>query len=206
MKWVAGVLIFCASSVFCQMGQVTMPDTTDAAMAHLQQERQRLEADYALENEQCYQRFAVNNCLADVRLRRRDALANLRRQELATQAAERKQKGIDQLQRIQEKTTPESPQEAQGRLDRQARQQQALDRKTPPKASNHAVDGVKKAREVQDRLAEKNASRARQAQAGIQKKRDFEARQRAAQERKARRPTSAASGAKPAAPPLSTQP
>ena len=48
----------------------------------------------------CYQRFAVNDCLAKVRGEKREVLADLRRQEIALNDAARKRRAADQLLRI----------------------------------------------------------------------------------------------------------
>ena len=48
---------------------------------------------------QCYARFAVNDCLIEVRARRRQVLGDLRRQEILLNDVQRKRRGADQLLR-----------------------------------------------------------------------------------------------------------
>ena len=60
-------------------------------------------ARFAAEEAQCYQRFAVNDCLQEVRRARRDVLADLRRQEMSINDAQRKRRAAEQLLRADEK-------------------------------------------------------------------------------------------------------
>lgn len=58
---------------------------------------------FAAEEAQCYQRFAVNDCLLEVRRARREVLADLRRQEMSINEAQRKRRAAEQLLRADEK-------------------------------------------------------------------------------------------------------
>ncbi|MCY7304591.1 MAG: hypothetical protein LH632_00275 [Rhodoferax sp.] len=86
-----------------------LPTTTAIATAEaVEYERIRQERSAALEefnarDAQCYQRFAVNDCLAEARKQRRNVLADLRRQEFALNDAQRKRRAADQLLRSDEK-------------------------------------------------------------------------------------------------------
>jgi colicin import membrane protein len=51
----------------------------------------------------CYQRFAVNDCLLDSRRARREVMADLRRQEVSLNDAQRKRRAAEQLLRSDEK-------------------------------------------------------------------------------------------------------
>lgn len=75
------------------------------------QERQRIsqtrtaeQARFTTEEAGCYQLFAVNDCLIGVRRARRDLLADLRRQELSINDAQRRRRGAEQLLRSDEKS------------------------------------------------------------------------------------------------------
>jgi hypothetical protein len=75
-----------------------------------QAERSRIAAERAsetsrYENEErhCYARFAVSDCLAANRRFRRAAMDDLRRQELSLDGFERKNKALDQIERIRDK-------------------------------------------------------------------------------------------------------
>ena len=71
----------------------------------IQTDRVRLEAQYEREETACYARFAVTDCLLEVRVRRREALSELRRQEVELNNAERKRKALEQIERIEKKSS-----------------------------------------------------------------------------------------------------
>jgi colicin import membrane protein len=54
-----------------------------AELARINAQREHAEAEFAAQEKACYQRFAVNSCIETARKHRRDALAELRRQEIA---------------------------------------------------------------------------------------------------------------------------
>jgi len=62
--------------------------------------RQAEAARYEQQQASCYARFAVSDCHLANRAHQRALLDQLRRQELAINAAERQQKGAEQLERI----------------------------------------------------------------------------------------------------------
>ncbi len=75
------------------------------ALEHQRIRQARAEAigQFAARDAVCYQKFAVNDCLADVRTERRVLLADLRRQEISLNDAQRKRRAADQLLRADEK-------------------------------------------------------------------------------------------------------
>lgn len=85
-----------------QVAAPTLIDA-DAQRERLSQERAAHEAAFLQAKEQCYQRFAVSDCLTDARRARRLALDALHRQELLLNDQERQTKALDAQQRIQEK-------------------------------------------------------------------------------------------------------
>jgi colicin import membrane protein len=88
------------------------PGNTETERARISAERARLEAGFLAEDVACYKKFAVNSCLGKVNARRREALADLRRQEISLNDEERRIKGAEQLRRTEEKSSPERQQEA----------------------------------------------------------------------------------------------
>jgi colicin import membrane protein len=72
-------------------------------------ERAQIAQRFAQEEAACYQKFAVNDCLDGSRTRRRTALADLRRQEILLNDAERKRKGAQQMQRMEQSTAQDTP-------------------------------------------------------------------------------------------------
>jgi len=134
MRW---ILILCGllavASAAAQQA-VGYSEQTDAA------ERGRIAAERALaqqrffsEEADCYQRFAVNDCLRAVRKRRRVVLEELRRQELILNdqrraaLAARRQQETDMRQAERESAAAQAQRE-QALREHEARQQRARDK------------------------------------------------------------------------------
>lgn len=83
----------------------------DAERMRISAERTRLEAGFTNENAACYKTFFVNNCLDEVKNRQRDALADLRRQEVLLNEQDRKSKAAEQVRKTEEKSSPEKQQQ-----------------------------------------------------------------------------------------------
>ncbi len=83
----------------------------DTEKARVAAERARLEAGFKAEEVACYRRFLVNACLEEIRPRRSETMAELRRQEVLINEAERKAKGADQILKIEEKNSGERQQQ-----------------------------------------------------------------------------------------------
>jgi colicin import membrane protein len=104
MKRLGFLPIILASAWAVQaFGQSSAPLDEAAERVRIQQERETLLTWVAQAERDCYQRFAVNDCLADVRSTRRAELASLRRQEVALDDARRRQRAAEQLLRSDEK-------------------------------------------------------------------------------------------------------
>jgi colicin import membrane protein len=71
--------------------------------ARIRAERRAAEQTFANEEAQCAQRFAVNDCVADVRSRRRDAMRGFRAQELVLDEQRRVSRAAQRLQSIERK-------------------------------------------------------------------------------------------------------
>ncbi|MBM3387322.1 MAG: hypothetical protein FJY36_06605 [Betaproteobacteria bacterium] len=80
-----------------------------AERAQLQAERQDIEQAHTARNRECWQRFAVNACLSEVRRSRRDALAPIRARELASNAEEREWRTRQRDERLREKAEGSRP-------------------------------------------------------------------------------------------------
>lgn len=78
-------------------------DEQSRERARIAAERNAIEARFAAEEATCQAKFFVNTCLNDMRPRQREALADLRRQEILLDDAERKRKATEQLEKIEEK-------------------------------------------------------------------------------------------------------
>ncbi len=96
-------------------------------------ERARLEAGFQAEEAACKSRFAVNACLQEIRTRRSEAMADLRRQDILINEADRKARSADQIKKTEDKSN--------------------LERK------QHRAEKEKKAQQENDRLAERSDQR-----------------------------------------------
>lgn len=67
-------------------------------------ERSAARERYDSDERACWQRFAVNDCLREARVRRRDVLDALRRDELALNAIEREHKTSARLRALGQKS------------------------------------------------------------------------------------------------------
>ena len=97
----------------CGLGLLaaTQAQTSQAAdtYARVQREREALAQELPQAEAACYQRFAVEDCLSDVRKRHRQALAQLRQQEQAMRTQERQQQQRERAQQLQEKQQAQPP-------------------------------------------------------------------------------------------------
>ena len=70
--------------------------------ARIRQEREAAERRFAEREKACQLRFAVNDCVHEARQQRRDVLADLRRQDILLNDAERKRKAAEALRKLDE--------------------------------------------------------------------------------------------------------
>ena len=70
------------AAVQAQQSTSYSPEVDLRERARIQAERQAAQESYGQEEAYCYQRFAVNDCLREVRKRKRVTLEELRRQEV----------------------------------------------------------------------------------------------------------------------------
>lgn len=99
-------LILCATGVAAQVGGApTIQQDEARERDRIAQTRAAAQASFAAQEAQCYQLFAVSDCLIKVRRERRDLLADLRRQELSLNDARRKRRAAQQLLQSDEKAS-----------------------------------------------------------------------------------------------------
>nr|WP_315192290.1 hypothetical protein [uncultured Albidiferax sp.] len=98
--WISLWCLFASTSVLAQVADGGLH--VAAEQARIDAERKRIEQRFAEEEAACFQKFAVNACRDESRARRRVDMADLRRQEIALNDAERKRKGAEQLQRMEQ--------------------------------------------------------------------------------------------------------
>lgn len=184
------------------------PGNIDVQRAAISSERNRLEADFLREDAACYKKFAVNNCLNKVNVRRREAIAVLRQKEIALNDEERRIKGEDQLRKTQDKVSPENQKQASdsrakatkeslGRLEREKD-------KTQERTNRQSNEKAALAANAERLLAhqKKNQTRAENQAGDAEEAQKFNQRQIEAQERRAQHDAEEKKRVKPAANPL----
>lgn len=180
----------------------------DAQRAAISAERSRLEAVFLAEEAVCYKKFAVNNCLAKVNTRRREAMAGFRRQEILLNDEERKVKGEDQIRKTDEKSSPEIKQQSAERRtkaleDYQERLKLEKD-KQQAGTSIPSNENAARAANAERLLAhqKKNQARADMQAEAAENAKKFNERQKEAQARRIQHEADQLKRGKPAAKPL----
>ena len=124
------LFLFCCSlSLSAAMAQSPAQEKDNNALerSKIAAERARLEAGFQAEEAACKSRFAVNACLQEIRTRRNAAMADLRRQDLLINEAERKARGADQIQKTEDKSSLERQQQ---RAEQEKKAQQETERRS----------------------------------------------------------------------------
>ncbi len=186
----------------------TASRAADAERARINGERSRLEAGFTREEIACYKKFMVNNCLDEIKPRRRLALADLKRQEIALDEQDRKARAADQIRKTEEKSSLEKQQEA---ADRRGQSLKDFDSRLEREKEKNADRESAKANEkgsldsAADRARsnqEKASSRGTKQAATAEEVRKFREREDKARERQARYERDKAARTGPAAKPL----
>lgn len=178
-----------------------------AGRERIRNEREAVAATRHQEEAACYQRFAVEDCLREVRATAQRAEGRLRTQELELNDAERRQKATDRLRAIDEKkkTLPNAP-HAGKRSEGAVREARGIAaRKVPadPQSvkAQRDQEAAQRAQEQRQRLqthTSRQAGRAAANAANASKARERQARTlKAADERRARVKQSSADTAAP---------
>ncbi|TFZ08481.1 hypothetical protein [Ramlibacter humi] len=101
-----------------------------AERARIAAERSHIEAAFTQAQKACYQKFAVSDCIDEARDTRREQLADLRRQEIQLNDAERRRRSAERIKDLDERQSQEKQdQKAQSRgkalADQQTRESRA---------------------------------------------------------------------------------
>lgn len=193
-------------------------DTSAAQRGRIAAERGRVEADYQARERACWGQFAVNDCLSDARAQRRAALADLRRQEISLNDAQRKQRGAERVRAIEQRSTGSVPAAAastprirneQGERDAKAAQRAAGQAAREAEHSARATPGARadrRAGRVEDEMARREEERGRRAQQAARNAERRAALQQEAKERQEALQRRLAARHKPPAKPLPVPP
>lgn len=106
----AVLLVLAAGAAWAQTA-----DEIEAERARIARERTARNQAYIEGRRACYQRFAVNDCLDDERLRHNEVMGDLRRQEIALNDLERAQRTAERLRVLEERQSEERLQQEESR-------------------------------------------------------------------------------------------
>lgn len=183
-----------------------------AQRARIAAERSQAQATFRDQEKACYRKFAVTDCLNAAKAQRRQVLADLRRQEISLNDAQRKRKAAEHLRSIEQRSSPDKQQQAEQRakgLD-QYREREALAARKAAERASAAASGPAKAAAKQEDVARKqaeaSANQSRRAEEAAQNVKRRNERLAQAQERKASLEKRLAERRKPPADPLPEAP
>jgi len=138
------------------------PSFTEVERARIERERSAEMLRQQQVESACYQRFAVNDCLLESRVKHREVMADLKRQEITLNDRERRLRSSEQLRRIEDKVS--SPERD---IDLMNRQQQGA-QKASDAANTAAQKATEAANQVRER-AERQAEQQRKQQQAAEK-------------------------------------
>jgi hypothetical protein len=75
----------------------------EVLIQRIEQARADHERVYAAQQRLCYQKFAVNACLRELRIQKRVVMEDLRRQEVLINDEGRKRRGVDAIDRLEQR-------------------------------------------------------------------------------------------------------
>lgn len=113
-------LMVCAAAAKADPGnEPVAADGNDLQRQRINAVRNQKLSEMAAQDAACLSRFAVTDCQNAVGRRRRDMLADLKRQEARLDEVDRRQKGVDQLQRSEDKAMERAQSQSDGQTNRQ---------------------------------------------------------------------------------------
>ena len=150
-------LFCCGLSLGAAMAQSPAQEKDSNALerSKIAAERARLEAGFQAEEAACKSRFAVNACLQEIRPRRNAAMADLRRQDLLINEADRKARAADQIQKTEDKSSLE-------RQQQRAEQEKKAQQETERRSERNDQRGQSQAKSAADASANVEAAETRQ--------------------------------------------
>ncbi|WP_395668287.1 hypothetical protein [Rhodoferax sp.] len=91
-----------------------VPSDPAVERERIAQTRQQVSAQFDAERQACFQRFAVNSCLADVAARRRSAVGVLQHQEHAISQEQRAQRAAHRVRVNEDKARARQARDSEG--------------------------------------------------------------------------------------------
>ncbi len=126
-----------ACPVWCQTEASSGKATLEAERQRIDSTRQQKTAELDAEELACLSKFAVTDCQNRVSARRRQLLSDLKRQEASLNALERRQKGLEQLQRGEEKAADRAARELELQTGSERTEQSDKQKAQEEKVRNH---------------------------------------------------------------------
>lgn len=118
-------------------------------------ERERIKSERAAADRrfvegqrECRGRFAVNDCLAEVRRQHMLVLGDLKRQENVLKDADRRRRSAERQQAVDERSSPEQQQKAEQRRLKALQDQQEREQRAADKAGKRAADEAARAQKA----------------------------------------------------------
>ncbi|GAC1357838.1 MAG: hypothetical protein NVSMB34_12510 [Variovorax sp.] len=161
----------------------------EAERTRIAAERQKADMHFVDREKECYRKFAVNDCLLAARAVRRELLADLRRQELSLNDAERKRRSAERvhsLERSAEQRQEESAVQRAEALARRRDKQDELAQRTVDRARSQASAPARATKAQGDARERQASSRAAKQQRTVDRAQElqrFKERQQEAKER-----------------------
>jgi colicin import membrane protein len=122
-------------------------------------ERGQVEAEFNARQKQCYLKFAVNDCLNLAKSQRREKLADLRRQEISLNDAERKRKAAERAGSLEERSSPAKLEAEAQRRAKTAAQENERKARAAEKATRRPNDEATVAKPGEQRKKAEDAAR-----------------------------------------------
>jgi colicin import membrane protein len=130
VRW--GIAWLCGTAGWVQAQEIA------SEREQLQRQRQAIESRYAQDTQNCYQRFAVNDCKQEALKAQREGLKSVRAREQALDGAERAEKAQAQKARVAERLSPQAQEEEAQRRAQAVERQQSSEQKNLEKQQAHA--------------------------------------------------------------------
>ena len=184
MSWprIATLLLLALGSSAWSQGDIPQkPDGSAAERARIDAIRQQKTAELDAEDTACFSKFAVTDCQNKVGARRRQMLADLKRQEVELNAVQRQQKGLEQLQNAEDKAVESAGRERNTQTNTEAKASEEERRKIlADKVQNHQrqakttgsqAPGTKSTSAIDAPTAEKNRAAYQEKLRALEKRR-----------------------------------
>jgi colicin import membrane protein len=139
-----------------------------AQRARIAGERDQAEGEFNARQKLCYLKFAVNDCLNAAKAQRREKLADLRRQEISLNDAERKRKAAERSGSLEERSSPGKQEAEAQRRAKAAAQENDRKARAAEKATRRPSDDSPVTKPG-DRRKDADAAARRKAEAQEQK-------------------------------------